>query len=161
MKSVSLIPFLIVVVLALAIGVLPGCAAITGAGPVPDASAPSVEIVIPGEECLLGGLHGEGQVLVAVDVENFVLTGDIGLTNIPGEGHIHYYLDASPPLEPGRAAVTGPGTYAESDETAYYWPKPENGVHTFSVELVNNDHTSLDPPAFDTVTVNVDDFDLG
>ena len=145
-----------VAAIALVLVLLSGCAAVTGAD-----TGPSVKIVIPSERSVAVGLHGGGTVMVAVDVENFVLTDEPGLPNEPGEGHIHYFMDVPAPQEPGRPAVTQKGTYGDTADTAYYWPEPEYGTHTFSVELVNNDHTPLDPPVVDSVTVTTDDIEIG
>ena len=136
---------------------LSGCAAITGAEPV----GPSVKIIVPSKRTTEVGLHGGGMVTVAVEVENFTITDDFGSPNKAGEGHIHFFQDVQPPVEPGRPAVTREGTYAESADTAYFWPDPGTGTHTYSVELVNNDHTPLEPPVLASVTVTTDDLDIG
>jgi hypothetical protein len=40
--------------------------------------------------------------------------------------------------------------------TSYTWQGVRPGTHTFAVQLVNNDHTPLEPPVTDQVTVTVE-----
>jgi hypothetical protein len=115
------------------------------------APAPQVAITAPVHGSTIPG----GPVQVRVDVRNLLLVSKLGAANVPGEGHIHYFLDVVPPTEPGKPAVTAPGTYAASNATVYTWTGIAPGSHTFAVELVNNDHTPLIPPVFTSVTVNV------
>ena len=96
-----------------------------------------------------------GNVTVSVQVSNFNLVDKLSQTNVPGEGHIHYFKDVDPPTTPGQPAVTAPGTYAATAATSYTWQDVAPGSHSFSVELVNNNHTPLVPPVVATVTVTV------
>ena len=98
---------------------------------------------------------GTDNVSVVVQVSGFALVDKIGQANVPGEGHIIYYLDVQPPTTPGQPAVTAPGTYAASAATSYVWTELAEGVYTFSVELVNNDNTPLVPPVVSSITINV------
>ena len=98
---------------------------------------------------------GTDNVSVVVQVSGFALVDKIGQANVPGEGHIIYYLNVQPPTTPGEPAVTAPGTYAASAAMSYVWTDMAEGVYTFSVELVNNDNTPLVPPVVSSVTVNV------
>ena len=41
-----------------------------------------------------------GDIAVSVDVSNFNLVDKLGQTNVAGEGHIHYFLDVTPPTTP-------------------------------------------------------------
>lgn len=109
-------------------------------------SSPSIKILIPTDDPEMIGITGFGYVLVLVEVSNFKLSDEIGEQNVVGEGHIHYFLDVEPPTEPGKPAVTAPGTYVDTSELTYYWLDIGTGPHTFWVELVNNDHTPLSPP---------------
>jgi plastocyanin len=59
------------------------------------------------------------------------------------------------PTTPGVPAVTEPGTYAVSISNTYTWTDVSEGTHTFSVELVNNDHTPLEPAVYKTISVTV------
>ena len=80
-------------------------------------------------------------------VDRFNLVDKAGQTKEPGEGHIIYYRDVTPPLEPGKSALTADGTYAVSIERSYTWSSLEPGTHTFWVQLVNNDNTPIEPQA--------------
>jgi len=64
-------------------------------------------------------------------------------------------MDVEPPTTPGQPAVTGPGTYAAVMDTTYTWSNVAPGNHTFSVQLVNNDHTPLATPVVATIAVSV------
>lgn len=94
-------------------------------------------------------------VTVSISISDFNIVQKLGESPTSGEGHIHYYMDAEPPTTPGQPAVTGPGTYAATTETSHTWENVEPGTHTFSVQLVNNNHTPLQPPVIDKVTVTV------
>ncbi|MBI4188689.1 MAG: DUF4399 domain-containing protein [Chloroflexi bacterium] len=95
-----------------------------------------------------------GTVNVSVAVTNFTLTLPGGI-NVPGQGHLHYYLDVVIPTTPGLPAVTPVGTYQATPGTTAVWNNVLPGQHTFGAQLVNNDHTPLSPPVTATVTVNV------
>jgi len=96
-----------------------------------------------------------GNITISVDVVNFNLVNKLGQPNVAGEGHLHYFLDVTPPTTPGQPAVTTPGTYAPTINTSFVWKNITVGQHMFSVELVNNDHTPLEPPITASVTVTV------
>jgi hypothetical protein len=87
---------------------------------------------------------------------NFKLSDDnIGKENVSGEGHYIYYLDTEPPTDIGQSAVPKNGEYKVTTEEFYIWEEIPSGLHTFSVQLVNNDNTPLDPPVFATITVTL------
>jgi hypothetical protein len=86
-------------------------------------------------------------VTIKTFVERFNLVDNAGQQNSPGEGHIVYYMDVSPPMVQYKSALTKEGTYAISTETSYTWNNVQPGMHTFWVQLVNNDNTPLEPPA--------------
>jgi hypothetical protein len=113
----------------LAIFVLPACA------------APSIKILEPAD----GSEVPAGNVTVVVEVNDFELVNKLGQKNAEGEGHIHYYLDAAVPTAPGKPAVTAPGTYVPTANTSFTWQNVSAGMHNISVQLVNNDHTPLEP----------------
>lgn len=113
--------------------------------------APQVEIVAPAEGATVAG----PSVTVYVNVTNFQLVDALGAPNVPGQGHLHYFIDVEPPTTPGQPAVTEPGTYVPTANTTHTWANVTPGMHTFSVELTNNNHTPLQPPVTRTVTVNV------
>ncbi|MHB8086103.1 MAG: DUF4399 domain-containing protein [Dehalococcoidia bacterium] len=117
----------------------------------PVAAAPTIVIVSPANGATLPG----GNVTVTVQVSNFNLVDKLGTANVAGQGHIHYFMDVDAPTKPGAPAVTSPGTYAATASTTHTWPSPTPGTHTFSVELINNDHSPLQPPVVSKVTVKV------
>jgi hypothetical protein len=97
-----------------------------------------------------------GTVDIRTYVERLKLVDGNGQPNTPGEGHIIYYLDVTPSLEPGKSALAGEGTYAISTDTTYTWDNLASGRHTFWVQLVNNDDTPLTPPQAVRVYVTVE-----
>lgn len=112
---------------------------------------PQVRILQPTQ----GASLSAGNITVSIDVSNFMLVDKLGQTNVAGEGHVHYFLDVTPPTTPGQPAITTPGTYVPTINTSYTWTNVPVGSHTFSVELVNNDHTPLQPPVIASVTVTL------
>lgn len=115
-------------------------------------ASPCIVITSPSEN----STAPPGPVTVTVSVCNFTLVDKLGQPNVAGEGHIHYFLDANPiPTTPGKPALTAPGTYAPTAATSYTWPNVTAGTHTFAAELINNDHTPLNPPLISKVTVTV------
>ncbi len=113
--------------------------------------APTVKILLPQNRSTLA----PGNVTISVQVANFNLADKLGQANASGEGHIHYFMDVVAPTEPGKPAVTAAGTYAATSATSYTWMNVAPGTHTFSVELVHNDHTPLSPPVVVKVVVVV------
>ena len=84
---------------------------------------------------------------MTVEADNFKLADKLGQANAPGEGHLIYYLDITiPPTVPGQPATSAAGSYFETAATTYTWTNLAAGVHTFAVQLVNNDGTPLSPP---------------
>ena len=69
--------------------------------------------------------------------------------NVPGKGHIHYFVDG----KPAESAVDGQ-LYANTDGAFTYRLTP--GTHVLRAELVNNDHTPLVPPVFVERTVRAE-----
>jgi plastocyanin len=102
-----------------------------------------------------GATLSAGNVMVKVQVSNFKLVDKLGQTNVAGEGHIHYFMDVTPPTTANQPATTAPGTWVATVNTSYTWMNVSAGSHTFSAELVNNDHTPLTPPIVSSVTVTV------
>ena len=99
-----------------------------------------------------------GDIDVAVDVGDFKVVDKLGQELVAGEGHVHYYINVDEiPTTPGEPAVTGDDTTYHADATtSFTWQGVRPGVHTLAVQLVNNDHTPLDPPVTDQVTVTVE-----
>ncbi|MCK9278398.1 MAG: hypothetical protein M0P22_09950, partial [Methanoculleus sp.] len=96
-----------------------------------------------------------GNVTVSVNLTNFTLVEPTGQPNAPGEGHLHYYLDALVPTNASAPAIPETGGYVVSTNTSYTWENVTPGEHNLSVQVVNNDHTPLIPLTFDTVNVTV------
>jgi hypothetical protein len=93
---------------------------------------------------------------VTASVHNIKLNDDnIGKQNVPGEGHIIYYLDVDPPTVPGQSAITGPGTFKATTSDFYFWEELPADRHVFSIQLVNNDNTPLDPPVTAQIIITI------
>ncbi len=120
----------------------------------PDTEAqPSVTIVEPAD----GATVPAGDVTVTVEVSGFEVVDKLNAPATPGEGHVHFYMDvAQLPTTPGQPAVSAQGTYHASATTSHTWTDVPSGEHTFAVQLVNNDHTPLEPPVVAEVTVTVE-----
>ncbi len=80
---------------------------------------------------------GTNDISVVVQVSNFNLVDKIGQANVPGEGHLIFYLNVQPPTTPGQPAVTAPGAYVASTATSYMWTGLVEGAYTFSIELAD------------------------
>jgi plastocyanin len=117
----------------------------------PSFAVPAIKILEPTDGSEIQG----DNVTVVVDVSDFELVDKLGQENVEGEGHIHYYMDAAVPTAPGNPAITAPGTYAPIANTSYTWQNVAPGMHNFSVQLVNNDHTPLAPMVLSQNTVEV------
>ena len=96
-----------------------------------------------------------GNLTIAVNVTNFTLVNMLGAKNVPGEGHLHYYMDVPVPTTPGKPAITAVGTFTPTYNTSWTWPNVAPGKHNFSVQLANNDHTPVIPLVYATVNVTV------
>jgi len=94
-----------------------------------------------------------GNVTVEVNLTNFTLVEPTGQPNAPGEGHLHYYLDAPIPTNASEPAIPKTGGYVISTNLSYTWENVTPGEHNLSVQVVHNDHTPLIPLVFDTVNV--------
>lgn len=116
----------------------------------PSLIEPSVKFLAPP-----ANVYSIGDVSVSVDVSNFTIIDKQGQPAVSGEGHLHYFLDVTAPTASGTPAVTAAGTYASTADLSYTWTNVGTGHHTISVELVNNDHTPLNPPVVATMDVLV------
>jgi hypothetical protein len=112
---------------------------------------PIIGIITPGYATTVPA----GDVTVSVTVSNFNLVDKEGQAAVPGEGHIIYYFDKTPPTVSGQSALTEAGTYAVSMNTSYTWHNVKPGAYFFSVQLVNNDDTPLNPKTVFIDLVNV------
>ena len=92
-----------------------------------------------------------------VDVDHFKIVNKIGGKNVPGQGHLHFYLDVDEiPTEPAHeATVAGEGSYVATTETSYTWDPVTPGSHKLGVQLVQNNHTPLQPPVTAEITITV------
>jgi hypothetical protein len=119
--------------------------------PTPNFSGPpSVKITIPDN----GDTITSNYIEVCTDVENFLVQDAIGKPNVPNQGHLHFYLDTQPQTSPG--ATPPAGAHVSTTYDCYIFPDVTPGKHTITVELANNNHTPLNPPVYDTITVTVE-----
>jgi plastocyanin len=119
---------------------------------IPEIGPPHVVITQPAN----GAVVPAGNVTVSVQVSNFNLADKLGQANVSHEGHIHYFLDVAPPTTQGQPAIPPSGSvWKATPDTSYTFTDVTPGTHTISVELVNNDHTPLDPPVTASVTITV------
>ena len=88
----------------------------------------------------------------------FRLVDKLGEAPKDGEGHVHFYLDVDEiPTTPGKPAVTADeSTYHATAMAIYVWKDVPSGKHTFGVQLVNNDHTPLEPAVTSEQEVTVE-----
>src|SRR3989344_6099649 len=102
--------------------------------------APILKVVTPSEGQIIYG----NKVPILFSVENFQLV-DYQTNKLPqaGQGHIHLWLDDTSPT-PESAVKLASDEFTFSD-VAY-------GNHTLRTELINNNHTSLNPPVIVTVS---------
>ncbi len=106
-------------------------------------TTPRVKISTPTN----GRIVRTGNITISTEVENFILADKLGQANVAGEGHIHYFMDTPPVTSPGKPAIPPAGSiWAPSADSSHTFINVPVGIHHFSVELVNNDHTPLDPP---------------
>ncbi|MGA1822409.1 MAG: hypothetical protein ACMUIG_07775 [Thermoplasmatota archaeon] len=101
-------------------------------------AAPTVSIMEPMDGYTIYG----DRLLLELSVGDFTLNASaMGGANVPGEGHWHLSINGNPQ-----------GMYAV--EMIELTNLPE-GDHTFAVELVNNDHTSLNPAVTDSIDITI------
>lgn len=81
-----------------------------------------------------------------------------GEANAWVEGHIHFYMDVDPvpntPAEPA-APTDANATWADLSVTSHTFYHVPCGMHTFAIQLLNNDQTSVVQAISDSVTVIV------
>jgi plastocyanin len=125
----------------------------TPASTTPAVAAPTLMITSPSDGSTI---HQIGDVMVTVTVTNFTVVDKQGQSNVPGEGHLHYYLDAPAPTTPGQPAIPpADSSWAHVASTSYTFTNVPGGEHTISVQLVNNNHTPLVPPVVATSKIMV------
>lgn len=115
---------------------------------------PSLAIRAPAEGSTI---HG-GAVTVSVTVKRFELVRQRVRppfpAPVPGQGHVHFYLDADG--LPTTHSPPATGTYRSVSETSYTWTGVAPGRHSLAAQLVGRDHAPLRPPAKDRVAVTVE-----
>jgi plastocyanin len=112
--------------------------------PTVTAPTPQVSIVTPQN----GAVIQAGSVPVTIKVSNFNIVDKQGKANAAGEGHVHFYLDVSPiPSDPAKPAIpaNSNAVWAHVSGTSYTFNNVSPGMHTVTVQLVNNDHTPVIP----------------
>jgi outer membrane protein assembly factor BamB len=115
------------------------------------ANAPALAI-LPLDQSTVSGPN----ITVSAMALNFTIVDKQGQPAVAGQGHLHYYMDVDAPTTPGQPAIPPSGsTWATTANTTFTFDNVAPGSHTFSVELVNNDHTPLVPPVVAISTVNV------
>lgn len=117
-------------------------------------TAPTLQITAP----VSGSTLPAGNILVTVQVTNFDLVNKLSQPNVAGQGHIHYFLDYPAPTTQGQPAIppaSANATWVATPDTSYTFNNVVAGSHTIYVELVNNDHTPLNPPVVESVTFTV------
>jgi hypothetical protein len=118
---------------------------------IPEIGPASLVILTPRDGSIVVGTD----VTIMAQVANYNLAGKLGGANAGREGHLHYFMDVAAPTVVGQPAFTAPGTYADTADNSYTWKNVTPGSHTFSLELVNNDHTPLDPAVTTKITITV------
>ena len=116
------------------------------------AGKPSVEITYPPEG---GDPIPSGEVLVALTVRSFGIVDSMGAKPKAGEGHLVYYLDVDRIPTGADATNVSDGRAEAAALTSHTWRKVAAGRHTLGVQLVNNDDSSLEPAATDTIEIVV------
>jgi glucose/arabinose dehydrogenase/plastocyanin len=139
--------FSVLLILLLVTGV---CAAIAGC----TTSSPLVTITSPQNGATITG----GDVQVNAQVSNFRVVDKQGQASVAGEGHLHFYMDVTPvPSDPTKPAIPADAkaVWAHVSGTSYKFTNVPAGTHTFTVQIVNNDHTPVSPLVTASVTVTV------
>ena len=147
----TLYTIVLVVVIATALLGLVACTENPSREPAGDDKGTSIEIISPQDGTTVAG----DNVTVTVQVTGFNIVDKQGQANVPGEGHVHFYLDVAAPTTPGQPAVPTSGKWAHISGTTYTFVSVPAGTHTISAQLVNNDHTPVIPPKVYIITVNV------
>lgn len=118
----------------------------------PAPASPQISIISPQN----GAAVPAGSIPVTVQVSNINIVDKQGKANVAGEGHVHFYRDVSPiPSDPSKPAIPADANavWAHVSGTSYTFTNVSPGTHTITVQLVNNDHTPVVPPATASVTV--------
>lgn len=128
------------------------CAMLSGCTSTP--ATPTLKITSPSN----GATLKTGDITVKTDVTNFKVVDKQGEANVTGEGHLHFYMDVNPiPNAAGQPAIPAntSSAWAHVSDTSYTFKNVSPGTHTFTAQLVNNDHTPVVPAVSDMVTVTI------
>lgn len=102
-------------------------------------TTPQIKIITPSDGQTIYG----DKIPVLFGADNFqIIDFKTNPISSPGQGHIHLWLDDT---------NTNPETAVKVIEDNYIYSNVAYGDHTLHAELVNNDHTSLNPPQTNTV----------
>jgi outer membrane protein assembly factor BamB len=115
------------------------------------ASAPGLEVARP----IDGSTVPAGDINTSVAAFNFTLVDKLGQPAVQGEGHLHYFLDYEAPTTQGQPAIPPADsnvTWAATADATHTFSNVAAGEHYISVELVNNDHTPLNPAVVQKVS---------
>ncbi len=118
----------------------------------PAPASPQISIISPQN----GAAVPAGSIPVTVQVSNINIVDKQGKANVAMEGHVHFYLDVSPiPSDPSKPAIPADANavWAHVSGTSYTFTNVSPGMHTITVQIVNNDHTPVSPLATASVTV--------
>ena len=108
----------------------------------PTSKTPQITITQPQNGATISGTD----LMVMIQVSNFNIVDKQGQPAVSGEGHVHYYLDYNAPTTQGQPAVPPTGVIWQTiASSTYTFHNVTAGSHFVSVELVNNDHTPLNP----------------
>jgi hypothetical protein len=118
---------------------------------VPELGTPQTVILSPRD----GAMVTSGNVTISVEVDNFNLVQKPSEPPLSNEGHLIYFLDVEAPTNPGGPALTDNGTFASETSLSHTWLNVAPGIHTFSVELVNDDNSPLIPAVVAKVSIAV------
>lgn len=109
-RYVILVPLICVAIFAF----MAGCTTTPGGTPTPTATPTSTATTVPAEGSPQititspqnGATLPAGNVTVNVQVSNFNIVDKQGQASVPGEGHVHFYMDVSPiPTDPTKPAI--------------------------------------------------------
>ena len=142
MKTISVLLILLVA----------ASAAFAGCSSSPAPSSPAIAITSPVNGATVTG----SSIPVTVQVSNFNVVDKQGQASVAGEGHVHFYLDVSQvPSDPSKPAIpaSAQAAWAHISGTSYTFTNVSPGMHTITVQLVNNDHTPVVPLVTQSVMV--------
>jgi len=139
--------FIILIGVVITITLFAGCTS-----QYPSSNTPTLTITEPQNGASVSGTN----LMVMIQVSNFNIVDKQGQPAVSGEGHVHYYLDYDAPTTQGQPAVPPSGVIWQTiAATTYTFHNVTAGSHFVSVELVNNDHTPLNPPVTAKATVTM------